>query len=503
VTFSPSDARSRVHPIHPTHWPTREEAAASAIFSPAKLGPRTSRTRTWVPAMVPWRASDDGQVTPDVRDWYRRFADARPGVLVLEATGIRDVPSGPLLRIGHERFVPGLRELADDIRRHSGGQTLALVQLIDFLAVRRRPEKDKFVQRFLVLTRAHRDGLERLGQGAAARGDDDAVRRALLDLPHEQLLALLTPREREALEFGYRERVGDTHLPHIAELPRVLPELFARAAVRARDAGFDGVELHFAHAYTMASFLSRTNERADGYGGSPAQRARLALEVFAAVRAAVGRELIVGCRFLGDEVIDGGSRSDDACFYAEQFARAGFDFLSLSVGGKFDDAKQPKVGAAVYPYTGPSGHECMPTVRIDDAREPGARGPFGRNLHLARAVREHVRAAGFETPVVGAGGVNSFELAEGALRRGECDFVAAARQSLADPDWWRKLEEGRGAQIRRCEFTNYCEGLDQQHKQVTCKLWDRELSEPMPWASAGAAALPLSHDGKRRLIAPP
>jgi tRNA-dihydrouridine synthase len=113
-----------------------------------------------------------------------------------------------------------------------------------------------------------------------------------------------------------------------------------------------------------------------------------------------------------------------------------------------------------------------------------------------------VRAAGFETPVVGAGGVNSFELAEGALRRGECDFVAAARQSLADPDWWRKLEEGRGADIRRCEFTNYCEGLDQQHKQVTCKLWDRELDAPMPWTSAGAAALPLSHDGKRRLIAP-
>lgn len=472
------------------------------MFAPGRIGARATRTRTWVPAMVPWRASDDGFVTPDVRDWYRRFADGQPGVLVLEATGVRDVPSGPLLRIGHERFVPGLRELSADIRRHSQGRTLALVQIIDFLAVRRRPLKDKFVQRFLELTSAHRAGLERLGHVDAARGDENAVRAALLALPHADLLAVLSEREAEALEYGYRERVSDTHLAHIAELPQTLPGLFADAAARAREAGFDGVELHYAHAYTMASFLSRTNERTDGYGGSRDACVRLPLEVYAAVRAKVGPDFVVGCRYLGDEVIEHGSRVDDACHYAEQFARAGMDFLSLSKGGKFDDAKQPKVGAAVYPYTGPSGHECMPTVRIDDARDPASRGPFGRNLHLARAVRERVRARGFDTPVVAAGGISTFELAERALREGDCDFVAAARQSLADPDWWRKLEEGLGAQIRRCDFTNYCEGLDQQHKQVTCKLWDRELAAPMPWKGASGVGMPLSSDGKRRLIAP-
>ncbi len=502
MSDSETNTRTRAHALPGAHWPTRDEASASLLFQPGRIGARTARTRTWVPAMVPWRASDEGFVTPDVRDWYRRFADGQPGVLVLEATGIRDVPSGPLLRIGHERFVPGLRELASDVREHSQGRTLSLVQIIDFLAVRRRPEKEKFVQRFLELTRAHRDGLERLGRVEAARGDEASVRRALLELPHDELLGVLAPREREALEFGYRERVGDLHLAHVRELPRSLPSLFADAAARAREAGFDGVELHYAHAYTMASFLSRTNDRDDGYGGSPQARVRLPLEIFEAVRRQVGADFLVGCRFLGDEVIEGGSRIDDACFYAEQFARAGMDFLSLSKGGKFDDAKQPKVGAAVYPYTGPSGQECMPTVRIDDARDPASRGPFGRNLGLARAVRERVRAAGFETPVVGAGGIGTFGLAESALREGDCDFVAAARQSLADPEWWRKIEEGRGAEVRRCEFTNYCEGLDQQHKQVTCKLWDRDFDTPLPWPSATGATLPLSHDGKRRLIAP-
>src|SRR5262249_12030068 len=132
-----------------------------------------------------------------------------------------------------------------------------------------------------------------------------------------------------------------------------------------------------------------------------------------------------------------------------------------------EDAKQPHVGEAAYPYTGPSGLECMPTVRSD------ARGPFGRNLHLARTVRDAVRAAGFGTPVVASGGINSFALAERALAEGDADIVASARQSLADPDWFRKIRLGRGAEVRRCKFTNYCEALDQHHKQVTCQLWDK------------------------------
>jgi dimethylglycine catabolism A len=148
------------------------------------------------------------------------------------------------------------------------------------------------------------------------------------------------------------------------------------------------------------------------------------------------------------------------------------DFLSLSRGGKFEDAKQPKVGRASYPYTGPSGYECMPTVISD------AGGPFGRNVepcaasarrsgrrlrHAGRARRRHPR----------------FDQAEAILARRRRRRRRRRRQSLADPDWFLKMRLGRGGEVRRCEFTNYCEGLDQMHKQVTCKLWDREdLDEP-------------------------
>ncbi len=481
------------YPLPDPAWPTPGEAERSRLFSPVRVGAFTSRNRGWVPAMVPWRASEDGAMTQDVIDWYGRFADGRPGVLVVEATGIRDVPSGPLLRIGHDRFVDGMRALVDKVRERSGGHTKLLIQIIDFLRIRRRPEKEAFVRRFLEVDDALRERLTARPVSAPFAAADPAdVAEHLLALPHEDLLELLDERQREALEYGARERVTDTHLPHIEELPRVLPGLFSDAAARAMEAGFDGVELHYAHAYTMASFLSARNDRTDGYGGSPEARVRLPLEILAAVRARVGPHFTVGCRLLGDEAIDAGSAVADAQHYSKALCEAGLDFVSVSKGGKFEDARQPKVGAAAYPYTGPSGHECMPTVRIE------APGPFGRNLHLARSIRSTLRAAGLTQPVIGAGGLSSYAQLEAALQEGDCDLVGAARQSLADPDWWLKIRTGAGPTVRRCIFTNYCEGLDQKHKQVTCQLWDKDLSAP-----DRTGDIAMSNDGKRRLLAPP
>ena len=465
----------------PGRIPTRDEAASSRLFSPVRVGPLTLESRTWVPAMVPWRSQEDGVVTEAIVEWYGRFARGQPGAIVVEATGIRDVPSGPLLRIGDKRFLPGLRRVVETVRRESQGRTRLFIQLIDFLAIRRRPDPRRYFAEFLQLTDRHR---------AAFGGLTDAELRArLAALPRQELERALSPGELEALDMGYRERVTDMELPRIRDLPKNLPGIFADAAALAREAGFDGVELHYAHAYTMASFLSATNTRPDGYGGSRENRLRLPLEVLTSVRARVGSDYVVGCRFLAEECIEGGSGADDAAAFGAAFARAGMDFVSTSRGGKFDDAKQPSVGDAAYPYTGPSGYECMPQHLSDE------RGPFGRNIAATSVIRAAIRAAGCETPVVCTGGVHNFEMAERMLAQGACDIVGAARQSLADPDWFLKLRLGRGAEARLCLFTNYCEGLDQKHKQVTCKLWDRvALDEP------GAL---LSRDGRRRLTAPP
>lgn len=467
---------------NPGDAPSSDQAAGARLFQPVRLGSKSLAQRTWVPAMVPWRASEDGYVTDDVIDWYRRFAEGRPGAIVVEATGIRDIPSGPLLRIGDDRFVPGLKKLVEAVRAASNGETRLLIQLIDFLTIRRRPPPDKFFTRFLAITDQHRKALQ------AEDWPEEKIRDHLQTLDDDALDQVLTTRELDDLRRGYRERVTDTDRSHIAGLPATLPTLFAEAAIRAQQAGFDGVELHYAHAYTMASFLSRLNTRDDGYGGTRENRVKLPLEVYRAVRGAVTADFAVGCRYLSEDCIEGGNELADAAYFATEFARAGMDFLSLSRGGKFEDAKQPQIGQAAYPYTGPSGYECMPAYISD------AQGPFGRNVTPARVIRQAVRKAGFETPIVVAGGIHNFTQAEKILADGDADIIAAARQSLADPDWFRKIRAGCGGEVRLCEYTNYCEGLDQKHKQVTCKLWDREaLDEP---------GTPKSDDGKRRMIAP-
>jgi dimethylglycine catabolism A len=516
------------HDSRPAQWPSADQAARSRLFSPIQIGAISLRHRTWVPAMVPWRATDDGFVTQDVLDWYERFAAGRPAAMVVEATGIRDVPSGPLLRIGDERFLPGLRELVEVVRRASEGETRLFIQLIDFLSIRRRPDPARYFADFLSLTERHRRAFAAAG-GAAGAGSADAacaagaaaaagsngpagaggdagandaagmageaaandaqIRRWLAALQRGDLENVLDHGELEALDYGARERVTDMHLAHIRELPCQLPGLFASAAARAREAGFDGVELHYAHAYTMASFLSPLNTRDDGYGGAVAERARLALEVYRRVRADVGADFPVGCRILAEECIEGGGTVMDAEYFARAFAAAGMDFLSLSRGGKFDDAQQPKVGSAAYPYTGRSGYECMPSYYSD------VRGPFGRNLGATARILAAVRAANLSTPLIASGGIHNFEQAEAVLASGQADIVALARQALADPDWFAKVRAGRGAEVRLCIYTNYCEALDQRHRQVTCELWDRDaLDEPGVRRSA---------DGKRRLIAPP
>ena len=458
--------------------------ASSLLFTPLALGRGGAvlPNRIWLPAMVTWRGTDDGFVTPSVREIYLRYAHGGAGLIVLEATGIRDVPSGPLLRLSHDRYVPGLRALVADMKAVAP-RTLVVPQIIDFLKIARRKSPRDFIE----------DALKRGRLPEEVRTLSDAEFEAQLEhwLPHE--------RERRDFHFGYRQRIEDLGRDEISRIPG----WFADAARRAQRAGFDGVELHFAHAYTLASFLSVTNARRDEYGGSFDNRLRLAREVIAAVRAAVGPDFIVGCRFLGSEDIRGddgrihGNTLDEAQRIGVELARAGLDFLSVSRGGKFDDAKQPPVGEAAYPYTGPSGQACIPRRKSD---------PPARNTYLAAGIRNAVRSAGFDVPVVTAGKIHTFTQAEGILSAQQADLIGMARALLADPDLPRKWRAGRDDAVRACVFCPFCEQEDQHHRVVTCTLWPKHPADhrkrltPALWneAEPGSEAGVFTLDDRRR-----
>jgi 2,4-dienoyl-CoA reductase-like NADH-dependent reductase (Old Yellow Enzyme family) len=234
------------------------------------------------------------------------------------------------------------------------------------------------------------------------------------------------------------------------------------AALRSRACGFDGVELHMAHAYTLSSFLSRRNHRRDEYGGTLENRLRLPARVLREVRAAVGDDFPVGVRFVGDECIRGGYTPLDAGPIAAELVRAGADYISLSAGGKFEDAR-PIEGEPLYPYTGYSGDRCM----------PGAAYPDGANLYIPQAVREYLRNAGLDAPVVGAGKIGTRALAEKMLVENKSDLIGMARALLADPDLPKKWQADAEHRVVRCVYGNVCKSLDENFKRVDCTLWPR------------------------------
>lgn len=267
---------------------------------------------------------------------------------------------------------------------------------------------------------------------------------------------------------GWRQKVSDLS---IAEIRQIAAD-YAQAAVRARDCGFDAVELHMAHAYTLSSFLSKLNGRRDDYGGSLENRLRLPLEVLEGVRRAVGSDFCVGVRFDAEECIKGGYTSEESRVIAWRLAQGGADYLSLSAGGKFEDA-QPRPGEPLYPYTGYSGERTM----------PGANHPDGANLPMVAAVKQFLRERGCQTPVLASGKISTPELAEKVLLSGTADLIGMARPLLADPMWPRKVREGHFDRVIRCCYANVCKAKDEHFQTVTCFLWPK-----------GATQAPLSED---------
>ena len=448
-----------------THSESLPAPADSLLFSRYRFPHLELPNRIWLPAMVTWLGTEEGTVTEDIRQRYLRYALGEPGMIVMEATGIHEVSSGPLLRVSHNRFIPGLRRLVDQV--HQVSPSKVSIQIIHFLRVATR-NPTRYLARLAAQDPKKYAGMESLSES---------------DLEQR-----LSPRQWREYSHGYRQLVEDLNRDEV----QALPSLFAAAAGRVRQAGFDAVELHFAHAYTMASFLSRNNGRQDEYGGQSLEnRARLPLEIIRAVRREVGDDFTVGCRFLGREDIAGGSELEDACYFAVRFAEAGLDFLSMSRGGKFEDAKQPKVGQAVYPYTGYSGQMCMP---------PGEY-PAAYNHPLARTIKISLQGAGYATPLVTCGRIQTYELAESILQKGEADMIGMARQLLADPDWPKKIRDGRG-RVVYCDYRNVCEALDRNHLPVRCKLWLHQprgqMHPPVTDYATDRSRTPVPLDGRQK-----
>lgn len=270
---------------------------------------------------------------------------------------------------------------------------------------------------------------------------------------------------------GWRQKVEDLKPEEI----QVIPEQFSSAAVRARTAGFDFVELHMAHFTTLASFLSLVNKRTDEYGGDFEGRVKLPTEVVLLTRKAVGQDYTVGMRMLGEEFTKEGNTLLQSARIAKRMAFLGVDYISISAGERFEDADTPLPNFPPFAGTGYSGYRMSPRWW----------NPDGVQVYLADGVRKAVREAGYEVPVVCAGKVRMPDLAEEILENGRADIVGMARTLFADPDWPLKAKEGRDDEIVKCAACGFCSESDERYETVTCIEWPKGiLNPPRPWLLA-------------------
>jgi mycofactocin system FadH/OYE family oxidoreductase 2 len=261
--------------------------------------------------------------------------------------------------------------------------------------------------------------------------------------------------------YSRRSVVAPSPLPDpmFREMPEVagkaeIAEIVAGYAVVARhcaQGGFDGVELQCSHASIVRAFLSpATNRRTDGYGGTPARRARLLLELIRCVRAAIGPELVLGVRICGDELIADGIKLDEAVALARLIEiEGGVDYLNTSIG---------MATASLYMI------------------EAGMRTEPGYAQHIPAAVR-----AAVSLPVIGIGRFTRPDQAERALADGECDLVGVVRGQIADPDFAGKARAGRADTIRTCVGCNQdCIGRVGLNRSLGCVVNPRAGREAHP-----------------------
>jgi dimethylglycine catabolism A len=282
---------------------------------------------------------------------------------------------------------------------------------------------------------------------------------------------------------GWRQRVSDFK-PE--DLP-VIVDLHVAGAKRALAAGFEFIELHMAHAYTLSSFLSLANDRKDAYGGGLNNRMRLPIEVYEAVRQEVGDAYPLGIRLNGEDFTAPGTTLLQSAKIAKKFSDLGADYISVSAGSRFEDAPTPPENTPPDPMSGYSGHRMSPLYWFPD----------GTHVYLAEGVKKTLREAGLPTPVVTAGKIRTPKLAEAVLEEGKADFIGLCRALLCDPDWPMKAKEGRAKDIVMCTACNWCLEADSRMEKVNCSRWpEGSLAAPSPWLKKDARPSALSKDAE-------
>ncbi len=338
------------------------------LFSPVKINSMELRNRIVMTAMH-LGYTPKGEVTDRLIDFYVPRARGGVGLIIIGGCPIDEYGGmASMVGIYHDRFIPGLKRLTEAVKAHGAKIGAQLYQA------------GRYTHSSMI--------------GGKKPFSASAVRSRLTGE---------TPR---ALELH--------------EIP-VVQEKFAEAALRAKEAGFDAVEILGSAGYLISQFLSPiTNKREDEYGGSLENRMRFGLEVVEKVRAAVGPEYPILMRLAGNDFMEGGNTNREARIFAAELEKRGVDLFNVT--GGWHETRIPQLTMFV---------------------------PRKGFVYLAQGIKSAVGV-----PVLASNRINDPELAEQIIREGQADLVTMARALIADPYLPKKARDGRSETIYHCVACN-------------------------------------------------
>jgi 2-enoate reductase len=356
-----------------------------AIFEPLNIGGIQLDNRIVMAPTHVGMGDEKGMVTDQQLCYYYTRASGGVGLVIVEITGVTGryaFIAGRGIGAASDRNIPGLRDLARVI--HWGG-----------------------ARAFIQIAPGHGAQAMTHGERRPLVGPSDVPALIQTDGLPKNLKGLLKTRPERPHPLDVQEIKG-------------LRKAMVRAAGRARQAGFDGVEIHGAHGYLLCQFTSPYyNQRDDDYGGFPKKRWRFSLEIIRDIKETLGQNFLVGYRFSAREWIPGGLDFPESIEMAGALQEAGADYLSVSQGC---------YGSATHVFP-----------KEEDAMTANAAA-------IRKTVSIPVMCPNFQNP----------DKAAKAISNGSVDLVALARPLLADPLWARKVKDGRAGDIQHCNRCYQC-----------------------------------------------
>ncbi|OGM12049.1 hypothetical protein A2Z22_01875 [Candidatus Woesebacteria bacterium RBG_16_34_12] len=357
------------------------------LFTPLKVGNLVLKNRITLAPMFLCYGNSDGTVSEKMIEFYARRAKAGVSMLVVEASAVdaKGVGLSKMIRADSDNYINGLSKLAKAIKDAGG---YAVLQLYHGGRYSQQPIAPSPVETYLA--------------------------------PEKKII----PKEMS-----------------IDEITDLINK-FGEASERAIKAGFNGVELHGATGYLLAQFISpRTNKRTDKYGGSFENRIRFPLEVVASVREHIGKECLLGYRFLPDEWLPDGFTLNEGKILARRLEKASVNYLSCNAG-TYESWFLPDI------------------MKLTSKH--------GYQVDITYEIKQEVKI-----PVFANGRINTPDLAEEIIRKGKADAVALARPLFADPEFVQKIMEKGTDQIVECVNDMQCGRQTSQGLDAVCSQWKK------------------------------